>query len=106
MPCYPCSHCNKCGIFSIQLEVFCNTCGATMVIGESVCPECGTPYAGNTSRGKMGKPEGTDDYYTRMNEDQGLDAHRMVDMSNFERPVVDDNRPKHETDPEDAEEQN
>ena len=82
----------------------CPFCLDSIKEGDSVivCPECGTPYAGNTSRGKMGKPEGTDDYYTRMNEDQGLDAHRMVDMSNFERPVVDDNRPKHETDPEDA----
>ncbi len=86
MPCYPCSHCNKCGIFSIRLELTCNTCGADVVVGQSTCPECGTPYAGNTSRGKMGKPEDADDYLTRINESQGLESHRVVDMSTFERP--------------------
>ncbi len=81
MPCYPCTHCNKCGIYSIRLEVTCNTCGADVVPGISECPECGTPYSGNTTRGKMGKPEDATDYYTQIDESLGEDAHRMVDMS-------------------------
>ena len=81
MPCYPCSHCNKCGIFSLRLEIRCATCGADVQVGESTCPECGTPYAGNTIRGKMGKPEGTVDYYTQIDEELGVDAYRTVDMN-------------------------
>lgn len=81
MPCYPCSHCNKCGIFSLRLELTCNTCGADVMTGESICPQCGTPYAGNTTRGKMGKPEGTTDYYTEIDETRGLDGHEETDMS-------------------------
>ena len=82
MPCYPCSHCNKCGIFSIRLEVTCNTCGSDMVIGQNVCPTCGTPYKGNTSRGMMGKPKGTVDYYTAQGFGVGPDNAEAVDMSN------------------------
>lgn len=81
MPCYPCSHCNKCGIFSIRLELVCKTCGSDVVVGLAECPTCNTPYAGNTKRGKMGKPEDANDYYTRLDESEGLDAHRFVDMS-------------------------
>lgn len=81
MTCYQCSHCNKCGIFSMKLELTCNTCGADVISGESICPGCGTPYKGNTSRGKMGKPQDATDYYTILEESQGLDAHRTVDMS-------------------------
>ena len=81
MPCYPCSHCNKCGIFSIRLEVTCATCGAEAVVGQKVCPECGTPYAGNTKRGKMGKPEGTVDYYTAQGFGVGPNDDAYVDMS-------------------------
>lgn len=83
MPCYPCTHCNKCGIYSIRLELTCATCGADVVTGESHCPSCGTSYQGNTKRGKMGKPEGTTDYYTRIDENAGLDAHHMVDMEHY-----------------------
>ena len=80
MPCYPCNHCNKCGIFSLRLELTCNTCGADVLAGASVCPGCGTPYAGNTTRGGIGKPEGSEDYYTKLEESPGIDAHRVTDM--------------------------
>ena len=80
MPCYPCSHCNKCGIFSMRLEIRCATCGADVVVGQADCPECRTPYAGNTVRGKMGKPEGTVDYYTEIADSRGDDAFHIVDM--------------------------
>ena len=79
MPCYPCSHCNKCGIFSIKLELTCATCGADVVVGRNTCSVCGTPYAGNTKRGKMGKPVGTVDYTTETG--RGLRAGEMIDMS-------------------------
>jgi len=83
MPCYPCSHCNKCGIFSIRLEIRCATCDADVVIGQKNCPSCGTPYRNNIKRGMMGKPKGTVDYLTRQDESLGRDSHRMVDMSNY-----------------------
>ena len=50
MPCYPCSHCNKCGIFSLRLDLRCSTCGE--------------PFLHNMKRGKIGKPEGSQDYYS------------------------------------------
>ena len=81
MPCYTCSRCNKCGIFSIRLELRCATCGADVVIGKKACPECGASYRNNIKRGMMGKPKGTKDYYTSIEEVRGEDAHRMVDMS-------------------------
>lgn len=81
MPCYPCNHCNKCGIFSLRLELTCGTCGADVVVGKSECPECGSSYANNTKRGKIGKPEDATDYYTQLAESQGIDAHRQIDMS-------------------------
>ena len=71
MPCYPCSHCNKCGIFSMRLEVTCATCGEPVQVGKDSCPVCGHAYLNNTVRGKMGKPEGASDYYTRMEEALG-----------------------------------
>lgn len=66
MPCYPCTHCNKCGIYSMRLELTCATCGADVEPGKNVCPNCGHDYAHNTVRGKMGKPEGQSDYYTEI----------------------------------------
>ena len=83
MPCYPCTHCNKCGIYSIRLEITCATCGADVVIGKKECPNCGSSYRNNIKRGMMGKPKGTKDYYTRLEASQGGDAHRMIDMSKF-----------------------
>ena len=85
MPCYPCSHCNKCGIFSIKLELTCLTCGADVVPGQDVCLTCGTPYAGNTKRGKIGKPEDTKDYYTEISEARGEDAYHTIDFSDDEK---------------------
>lgn len=80
MPCYPCTHCNKCGIYSIRLELTCMTCGSDVVVGKRACPQCGTPYNGNTRRGKMGKPAGATDYYTKIDEKRGIDAYRQTDM--------------------------
>lgn len=82
MPCYPCTHCNKCGIYSIRLELACATCGADVVTGASSCPECGSPYRNNTVRGRMGKLEGASDYYTEIDRSMGIDAYRTTDMSN------------------------
>lgn len=68
MPCYPCTHCNKCGIFSLKLELTCATCGADVQTGRTTCPVCGQRYLHNTVRGKMAKPDGHSDYYTRIEE--------------------------------------
>lgn len=83
MPCYPCTHCNKCGIYSIRLELTCAACGSDVVAGLDTCPACGARYAGNTKRGKMGKPEGSTDYYTNIDASEGVDAYRTVDMGNY-----------------------
>lgn len=83
MPCYQCSHCNKCGMYSIRLQILCGTCGADVVIGQKDCPSCGTPYRNNIKRGMMGKPKGTEDYSARIDATMGRDAYRMVDMSNY-----------------------
>ena len=80
MPCYPCGHCNKCGMFSLKLEITCGTCGADVVTGETHCPVCGSSYAGNIKRGGMGKPKGMEDYYTKIAESQGKDAHQITEM--------------------------
>ena len=87
MPCYPCGHCNACGLFSLKLEVTCATCGADVVTGESICPTCGTAYAGNTVRGKMGKPEDADDIYTRISESKGEDGHHMTELKKVRWPM-------------------
>ena len=83
MPCYPCTHCNKCGIYSIRLELTCATCGADVIQGEAACQTCHTPYAGNTKRGRMGKPKGSNDYYTSIDKSQGVDAYKLKDMSDL-----------------------
>lgn len=88
MPCYPCNHCNKCGIFSLRLELACKTCGADVIPGADACPDCHTPYRGNTLRGKIGKPKGTVDYYTRIEEAQGLDEFSRIDLA--EQPARSD----------------
>lgn len=41
MACYTCTHCNKCGMFSIRVEVVCKDCGAKVPVGQSACPVCG-----------------------------------------------------------------
>ena len=81
MPCYPCGHCNACGLFSLKLEVTCATCGADVIAGETHCPVCGSAYRNNTVRGKMGKPKDAVDYYTRIEEAKGEDGHRLTEMS-------------------------
>ena len=84
MPCYPCGHCNACGLFSLKLEITCATCGADVVTGQSSCPNCGSPYANNIIRGKMGKPKGANDYYTKIDESKGIDAHALVEMASVD----------------------
>lgn len=81
MPCYPCNHCNKCGIFSLRLELGCKTCGADVIPGADTCPSCLTPYRGNTVRGSIGKPEGTVDYYTKIEEAYGSDEYNRIDLA-------------------------
>ena len=68
MPCYPCTHCNKCGIYSLKMDLRCKTCDEPVVPGAEVCPKCGANYLHNMTRGKIAKPEGTNDYYTKINE--------------------------------------
>lgn len=41
MGCYPCTHCNKCGIFSVKAESRCAQCGALRMPGTAACKECG-----------------------------------------------------------------
>lgn len=65
MPCYPCTHCNKCGLFSLKLDLHCTTCGEPVIAGQRICPKCGNPYRHNTVRGKIRKPADAADYYTK-----------------------------------------
>ncbi|MDR1014213.1 MAG: hypothetical protein LBL86_04445 [Coriobacteriales bacterium] len=41
MPCYQCSHCGKCGMFSYSMELACGTCGTPLAPGLSHCEACG-----------------------------------------------------------------
>lgn len=68
MPCYICSHCNKCGIYSMKLDLTCKTCGEPIPPGQSVCAKCGTPFIHNMKSGKMAKPKGATDYYTEIDK--------------------------------------
>lgn len=43
MPCYPCVHCNKCGMYSMSNDLVCAVCGAVLLPGRMDCAECGTP---------------------------------------------------------------
>lgn len=56
MPCYQCSHCNKCGMYSMKLDLRCATCGEPVPAGMRVCARCGAPFKGNTTRGTITKP--------------------------------------------------
>lgn len=68
MPCYQCSHCNKCGIFSVKLDLTCANCGADILPGKNTCPTCGAPYSSNMKRGKLGKPAGAKDWFTELDD--------------------------------------
>ena len=47
MACYPCIHCNKCGMYSVAAEIRCEACGTLITVGMSACPQCGgTKYSG------------------------------------------------------------
>ncbi len=41
MSCYPCTHCNRCGMFSLRLICVCAQCGQEIPVGSGKCPECG-----------------------------------------------------------------
>lgn len=42
MSCYPCTHCNKCGIYSTgTMKYVCAQCGADVAPGSPGCIECG-----------------------------------------------------------------
>lgn len=58
MPCYVCSHCNKCGMFSTVLDLRCRTCNEPIPPGSSVCAKCGTKFSGNMKTGKARRPGG------------------------------------------------
>ena len=39
--CYPCVHCNKCGMYSARAEIVCAACKAPIPVGAPSCPACG-----------------------------------------------------------------
>lgn len=39
--CYPCVHCNKCGMYSARAAIVCAACKAPVPVGAANCPECG-----------------------------------------------------------------
>ena len=41
MACYPCTHCNKCGMYSAMGISVCAACETPMPPGTPVCPNCG-----------------------------------------------------------------
>lgn len=66
MPCYPCIHCNKCGMYNMSNDLVCAACGAVLLPGRSDCAECGTPIGATavaTDGADIEKDlcEGTDD---------------------------------------------
>ena len=42
MPCYICTRCNKCGMYSARAAVVCAECGFDLPIGQNKCPNCGS----------------------------------------------------------------
>lgn len=63
MPCYICSHCNKCGMYSIKMDVSCASCGEPILPGRNSCPKCGTKYSNNMYLPPIKKREGAADFY-------------------------------------------
>lgn len=41
MACYPCTHCNKCGMYSARAAVLCAACETPIPVGAPRCPNCG-----------------------------------------------------------------
>ena len=41
MACYPCIHCNKCGMYSATAQTQCANCATPIPIGIASCPQCG-----------------------------------------------------------------
>ena len=41
MACYPCTHCNKCGMYSARAQIVCADCETPIPIGAPSCPNCG-----------------------------------------------------------------
>ncbi len=54
MPCYPCIHCNKCGMYSIKTQTCCAQCGQPLEDDADRCPSCGCT---DTVQKPVGKPE-------------------------------------------------
>lgn len=56
MACYPCLHCNKCGMYPPPVDYSkCPMCGAVLEEVVTNCPECGEPIPlppGRTSADK------------------------------------------------------
>ncbi len=42
MACYPCTHCNKCGIYSARAAILCAECSTPIPVGTARCPNCGS----------------------------------------------------------------
>lgn len=42
MACYPCTHCNKCGMFSARAMIVCAECETEIGVGMAACPKCGS----------------------------------------------------------------
>ena len=49
MACYPCTHCNRCGVYSISYGAVCGMCGAPIPPGTAACPNCGADVMGGLS---------------------------------------------------------
>lgn len=41
MACYPCTHCNKCGMYSARAAILCAACDTPIPVGSPQCPQCG-----------------------------------------------------------------
>lgn len=42
MACYPCTHCNKCGMYSARASIVCAECEESIPTGVPACPKCGS----------------------------------------------------------------
>lgn len=59
MGCYPCTHCNECGAFSLKLVSVCSRCGHEMPLGGGTCPACGNRSTLTIAQGQEARPAPT-----------------------------------------------